>query len=369
MMHDARGEWPLNSLKDFDSNEIWIYGTGSFARRVYQELTTLNIKVQGFLDHFESKSFCDLPVFKLENLIISSEIVVVIGICNLHVDVAEIIGRLQSFQVMKIVNPVQFAILLNKENLEFTNYWLSGNMKIYENCATDIQNFRELLQDDDSRREYDSILNYRTKGDIDSLRAPRGLEKQYLAEDLGSPPARMRILELGSFQGEDISRFMQSGYKIDFGLLLEPDLENYKKLVGYVKSQDIRNVIALPLGAWNETTLLRFSTSGESGAHVSSTAKEFVPVIRIDDVISGLEFNYIKMDIEGAEIQALQGLEDYIRINSPQLAISVYHKPQDLWEIGLLLEDLYPGKYEYFLRTYGNQTFDSVLHAIPKGRL
>ena len=71
------------------------------------------------------------------------------------------------------------------------------------------------------------------------------------------------------------------------------------------------------------------------------------------------------MDIEGSELDALKGGEKIIKRDLPHLAISIYHKPSDLWEIGLYLFSIHGNKYKYYIRNYGHQTFDTVLYAIP----
>ena len=71
------------------------------------------------------------------------------------------------------------------------------------------------------------------------------------------------------------------------------------------------------------------------------------------------------MDIEGAELDALKGGEKVIKRDLPHLAISIYHKPSDLWEIGLYLFSIHGNNYKYHIRNYGHQTFDTVLYAIP----
>ena len=72
------------------------------------------------------------------------------------------------------------------------------------------------------------------------------------------------------------------------------------------------------------------------------------------------------MDIEGAEFEALISARKTIIENLPHLAISIYHKPADLWELGLWIHALCGDKYSYHIRNYGHQTFDTVLYAIPK---
>jgi hypothetical protein len=71
------------------------------------------------------------------------------------------------------------------------------------------------------------------------------------------------------------------------------------------------------------------------------------------------------MDIEGAELEALVGARKTIVERLPHLAISIYHKPEDLWELGLWIHRACGENYNYYIRNYGHQTFDTVLYAIP----
>jgi hypothetical protein len=72
----------------------------------------------------------------------------------------------------------------------------------------------------------------------------------------------------------------------------------------------------------------------------------------------------LKMDVEGAELNALKGAENLIKNNDIDLAICLYHKPQDILEIPLLISTF--GKYEYYIRLYGHYGMDLVLYAIKK---
>jgi hypothetical protein len=68
------------------------------------------------------------------------------------------------------------------------------------------------------------------------------------------------------------------------------------------------------------------------------------------------------MDIEGAEFAALEGAENIIKMQKPRLAISVYHKPEDIITIpNLLLK--YNKDYKFKLRHYSCCEYDTVLYA------
>jgi len=125
-------------------------------------------------------------------------------------------------------------------------------------------------------------------------------------------------------------------------------------------------VFPLPVGAWSVTSQLKFESNGQSDARVSELAESSIMVIKMDELIGSRFINYIKMDIEGAEIPAIEGLKNTIFNQSPHLAISVYHKPLDILEIPLKVNEIAPGAYNFFLRVYGHQTFETVLYCIPK---
>lgn len=79
----------------------------------------------------------------------------------------------------------------------------------------------------------------------------------------------------------------------------------------------------------------------------------------------GGRVDFIKMDIEGAEMEALGGASSIIREFKPRLAISGYHKPQDLWEIPNKLKELNAG----YQITFGHHTpilWESVFYAADR---
>lgn len=92
-----------------------------------------------------------------------------------------------------------------------------------------------------------------------------------------------------------------------------------------------------------------------------------VTTLSIDDFVKEEKLpkvDLIKMDIEGAELDALRGAEETIRTFKPRLAISVYHKPNDIVDIPLYLNDLGLG-YEFFLDHFTIYEGETVLFANP----
>jgi len=73
---------------------------------------------------------------------------------------------------------------------------------------------------------------------------------------------------------------------------------------------------------------------------------------------------YIKLDVEGAERDALAGASRLLARTRSRLAVSVYHRPQDLWELPSYLDSLGLG-YRLYLRTEGEDGMDIVCYAVP----
>jgi hypothetical protein len=89
-----------------------------------------------------------------------------------------------------------------------------------------------------------------------------------------------------------------------------------------------------------------------------------VTVVALDDVLPGIVATDLKMDIEGAELDALRGATELIRRRRPRLAICVYHQPEHLWRIPMFVRDL-GLSYDFHLRSHGFFGFDVVMYAIP----
>jgi hypothetical protein len=74
--------------------------------------------------------------------------------------------------------------------------------------------------------------------------------------------------------------------------------------------------------------------------------------------------DFIKLDVEGGEADALRGAHRTLISHRPVLAISCYHKPEDLWALPDLIDSLVPD-YRFYLRQHAFNSFDLVLYAMP----
>lgn len=228
------------------------------------------------------------------------------------------------------------------------------------------------LADDKSRETLVAFLNQRIsakRGNYGSVYEP----VHYFPKDIVALQDGETFVDCGAYDGDSIDAFMREVAKQDVAqpesvIGFEPDKGNFTRL--------LKNTEHLPFstcvnkGVWDHDSVLYF----QSGLALSSrlteeeVSGESIVLTSIDNLLQGKAATFIKMDVEGAEYNALKGAENTIRNHRPLLAISVYHKPEDLLTIPQLLQSFCPD-YHFFLRGHHPElAFELVLYAVPEER-
>jgi len=88
-----------------------------------------------------------------------------------------------------------------------------------------------------------------------------------------------------------------------------------------------------------------------SASHVSDSGETAIEVVSIDDDITE-PVTFIKMDVEGAEKDAILGCKSQIQKNHPRLAICTYHGYDDIYLIPRMIDEIEPG-YNFYMRYHG----------------
>jgi FkbM family methyltransferase len=188
---------------------------------------------------------------------------------------------------------------------------------------------------------------------------------QYLLQGICMPEQGDVVLDLGAYLGDSAVIFSRlvgpTGHVYSFEALPSQFAKLEKNLARF----DCGNATACFNAAWNSNEELLMCENRASSAVGCGTIP--VPGVRIDDFVRerGIErVDFIKMDIEGAEQEALEGCERTIREFTPKLALSAYHKPEDLHRIMEIVRDINPG-YRFYMRHYNPGFCDTVLYAAP----
>ncbi|HWR19814.1 MAG TPA: FkbM family methyltransferase [Clostridia bacterium] len=149
--------------------------------------------------------------------------------------------------------------------------------------------------------------------------------------------------------------------KYDFIYGFEPEAANFLKATENLAPYS--NIEIMNKGLWNKTDQLFFHPDGASSTIISNGASS-IQVTSLDEFFEDKKAlpTFIKLDIEGAEKQALLGMKNLIGKAHPKLAICAYHKPQDVYELPKLILQL-GSKYKFKLRHYMPDLSETVLYA------
>lgn len=175
------------------------------------------------------------------------------------------------------------------------------------------------------------------------------------------------FVDAGCYDGLTAKVFFQWCRKKGYVYCFEPDNKNVinirKNLSDYAERYELAEK-----ALWSETKSLYIDARGDYASSVRDSdgmdEGQMVKAAALDDYLAGRLVTYIKMDVEGAEAEVLRGAKNTIISQHPRLAVSIYHKAEDIWVLPDLILSYYPG-YQMFLRHYSFADYDTVLYAIP----
>ena len=227
---------------------------------------------------------------------------------------------------------------------DFTAAFLKANID-------KLQAVYDLLEDELSKRIYLSVLRYKLTGDIRFLKEACSSE----AEDFACLPCgQIRIaIDGGAYNGDTAKQMIRHFPNLKKIYAVEPDEKNHKKLCKFAADQI--NIVTEPhlAALWSGCGVGSFSTSGNRNSSLVSSSYEHkmtnVPLLTVDSLENGEPIDFIKYDVEGAEREALQGSIHTIQKWRPSLAVSLYHRSDDLFDLPLFIREIYPN-YRFFLR-------------------
>ena len=258
------------------------------------------------------------------------EFVIVLSFASNREEVIEMLAKIDSEHEMYVPDmPVAGDEYFDRE---FYNAHYDEILKAYGHFA-----------DEESKNAYASIINYKLSGKMRYLMDAYSTKDELYAEISASQIKT--YIDAGAYNGDtskEAIRYFQDLCEI---VAIEPDPKNYKKLIKFSETLDSPRIKAVNAAVWNHDGAGEFSSSGNRNSSISSTTsyqhKETdVSLISIDSL--EISPDYIKYDVEGAELEALIGSHETIERAHPTLLVSLYHRSRDIFDIPNYLSDNYP---------------------------
>ena len=219
----------------------------------------------------------------------------------------------------------------------------------------------DMLADDKSKQILIDRIKFCLTG---ALITRDSLDKVYFDPELVVLSENEVFTDGGMFTADTAEAFFKhtdNKYTHYYGF--EPDEQNLniaRKLLSGRK-----NTTTSVMGLWSTETNLSFKDGCLSCSMVCEEGESYIQVTSLDEYFADKPHapTFIKMDIEGSELEALKGAENIIKKHKPRLAICVYHKPEDMYTLPDIIKS-FRNDYVFYLRHYTDTLCDTVLYAI-----
>lgn len=213
---------------------------------------------------------------------------------------------------------------------------------------------------------YRSLQKFGIKPAVDnSATIQRWLDvvnRQYFEKGIISYGENEVFVDGGCLNYATAKQFLEECPSAKMIYAFEPDPESAKRCKREAANAGPHEYRIIEKGLYSRNTKLHFKNMGNGCSGIAEEGEYAVKVCAIDQEIH-MPVTFMKMDIEGAELEALKGAAGTIRRYRPKLAICVYHKPEDIVEIPAYILELNP-EYGLYLRHYSDNAGETVLYAV-----
>jgi FkbM family methyltransferase len=215
-----------------------------------------------------------------------------------------------------------------------------------------------LWDDEASRRTFEGELKWRLRGQFDKGADPA--PDQYFPRDILRPLADESFIDGGAYDGDTLRK---APWPLGRVIAIEPDPASTARLRSVAdKKLEVHEVL---LG--RAPGVACFNGTGTMESKRSRSGSLEVPVTTIDRLAAEARPTFIKLDVEGDELEALEGGRQTLQRAQPAVAVCLYHRPEDLWTIPLFLHETLPA-HRIYLRAHAWDGFELVVYAIPEER-
>lgn len=354
-----------------------LFGAGNNGRRLARALAASADapKVHGFISDVaadQGREIEGLPVWSRAAALAAFGAGTLVVNCVFRADVTNsaIMGGLRDSGFHRVAALPAFSSAFGDFLPSFCGY---GPVALFAAAAGRIAEAHDLLADAQSRSLFRTLLELRLSLDFSVPRDfdrriyfPTLIDRRRLADNAG----RVVFVDCGAYTGDTVEAFAAwNAGAAAHVIAIEPDPQSFRRLeevAARTRSPQVA-VTCINAAVGRQAGRIGFASQGNEASHIAPDAEATVALVAVDDALrdAGHAAGYVKYDVEGFEREAIAGTAEAIRRHAAPLAVSVYHKPEDFWELPLLLRDMQPD-YEFYLREHGPDGVDTVLYALPR---
>lgn len=234
--------------------------------------------------------------------------------------------------------------------------------KDYKNNSQLYNSLYSLLSDEKSKVIFSKLINFKISFDYEFMQGfTNNHEEQYFDKEIIPPLINITFVDGGGYVGDTATQVIKNYPDFKKIYLIEPISENLR--IAKRELGEFKNIEFISCGISDKKRTLYFNEE-KSFSTIYGKGTQSVEVDTLDNIIK-TKVDYIKLDIEGAEQDALDGAKSIISEYTPILAICIYHKAEDWYKIPQKVLAINPS-YTVYLRHYMEGIFETVMYFIPQ---
>ena len=262
---------------------------------------------------------------------------------------------------------------LDYQNISYLSFYKYSNLLLaeppfiidfeedFQENRSQYQKIYDLLSDKKSQEVFEKVINFKISFDYDFMQGfTNNHTEQYFDEELIPKIENIHFLDAGGYVGDTLPQIIENFPGFEKIYCIEPSLLHIN--IAKRNFEKYENIEFINCGLGDK----KVSRSTVENINPQNNCAHDFQASHIDtiDNLITKKIDFIKMDIEGAEQDAIQGASQTIQKHTPILAICIYHKAEDWYKIPQKILSINPD-YKIYLRHYMEGIFETVMYFIP----
>jgi FkbM family methyltransferase len=346
-----------------NGSPVYICGARQLGTEIGCKMKELKYNIVGFIDRdpcLHGKVIAGLPIVPYEEINDGKDTVFIISSSLFCGDMYSLLSErnckyIMPYWVLDILDILDLSIFINSSK----EYYYGFIEDLLRNKSGYL-NLLNILANNESKITLAKHILFRLTLDISFLKDICSSSEQYFEKGIINLSESECFVDAGGYTGDTLQVFLEkteNNFKKYY--LFEPD-EDLMKIA--CRQSDDKRIIYESYGLFSENGVLKFDKTGDMGGAITNRGSSSIRVCTLDSKVME-KITFFKLDIEGAELNALKGAERQIVESKPTIAVSVYHKPNDLISISEYILQKVSG-YKLYLYCYLNSIYEIILYAI-----
>jgi FkbM family methyltransferase len=337
---------------------IFIFGAHKVGSNLKKICDKKNIRTIGFFDNDDSKinqTLHNLKVLKPDYENTNNKFIVVASGRYSN----QIIEQLSQYNCVPInIHKFQYLFdLKHQAEFSFRNFRTS----LFLNQHKVLMAFNR-LSDDKSKKTFIGLIKLRIELNIshtDQFKCD--FTDEYIDSEFITKQDMISFVDVGAYDGDTLDRIERKLSPAKKAYLFEPEIAPYIK--GVSKYKDRESIYMFNFGLSDNIYKCKYENEFTFDSPTNNKQTITIPSIqflKLDNL--GIDDpSFIKIDVEGGELNVLRGAQELIKKHKPKLAVCAYHRANDYWELIEYVTNLNPA-YKVGMRHYSDILDDTTLY-------